>query len=254
MNASPENEAPESSQKKVSLLKVRRPKLLVLDQRLDIGYHDIEEEEDGHIYAGRGRRPGVYNSSSGSKSNIYHPHAGSSGRVQNASRSRSTSRPPRAMEVHAHHPRAVTLDPITTRVSVSVERHTGPSMRTHDTRTHGGSTLAPQGSAEHGYSKAFGTDETEYDLEDYHSRYRSTVPGRVVGRPHASRLTSNSQSRSRSRTTEVSPSPGPLTPQDREPLSGGLPVSFAHGYPYQHSNTYRSSKYELGLEQHVEGT
>src|ERR1700743_1250543 len=52
-----ENEFSEGTQKKFSLLRATRPKPLVLDRHSQTKDFDIEDDEDDHIYAARGRRP-----------------------------------------------------------------------------------------------------------------------------------------------------------------------------------------------------
>jgi hypothetical protein len=248
----------------VSLLQATRPKSLERQQEPLVSHSGQErkeqnQEEEGedeeHIYAARGRRPAFYQTHTG-RSNIYHPRLSTS-RDPTSSRSRSTSRAPRAMEVHAQQPRAVALDPVTTRVSVSVERHAGSSsMHTRQQQQRNDGSIVTTGHSHQRKSVDF-DHHVDHEEEEFLNRTRSTVPGRIVGRTHSSRHSSSSKSashshshsRSRSRATEVSPSPGPLTPQDREPILG-------NGYPYHHHNhnTHRSSKFELGLEKHAEGT
>ena len=240
------NEPAESSQNPVSLLHATRPKSLEGERSGPSTSRARHREEEGNdddvndddlIYVSRGRRPAFYHSHSESKSKIYQPRMSQD---PSPSRSRSASRPPRAMELHGNH---AALDPVTTRVSVSVDPHTGSSMRTYQ---------RDDDHYKHRQHKSVELDRNnEHEDEEYISRYRSTVPGRVVGRSRVSNSESNSnphsQSRSRSRATELSHSSGPVTPQDREPILG-------HGYPYHHHNGYRPSKFELGLEQHAEGT
>jgi hypothetical protein len=211
---------------------------------------DEEDDEDDHIYASRGRRPPAtpsYQSHSRSSSNVYHPTPLTPVEFeQNPSRSRSASRPPKN-----HHPRVVPLEPITTRISVSVERHAGYEVQT---QRHSESPLLSPALESSQRLDRWGrippADDNEED--DYIGRQRSTVTGRVVGRSSKQRISaSQSHSRSRSRVAEVSPSPGPLTPQDREPLSAG--IVFPHPYHQFHqSHSHRASKFELNLPNHEE--